>query len=376
MRRDKVLYSEYCKVLKNYLDEGIIEKVTNPFVPTNNPVFYLPHQVIIKNESLTTKLRIVFDASAHEEKQFSLNDCLFQGVNLNPNILDLLISFRSNKIAILADVEKAFLQISLAPNHKDVVRFLIDNGENGVNVYRFNRVLFGVNASPFLLAATIKTHIEKYVEKYPDTVRILDHCFYVDDLVTGEDDVESAFDLSSTAAKIMSDAGMNLRKWISNDCKLMKQWQLEHFDHLNMDDFVNHPHRVLGLLWDSQNDYLIYSLRSHGLLDFLQKRKNTKRFLLMAAGRIFDPLGFVSPFTIRFKILFQEIWQRKTDWDEELLPDIREKFELWCSEASSLSELQIPRYAWSVKVRTVQSVKYTRSQMQALKHMELFRMLD
>ncbi|GFW76396.1 DUF1758 domain-containing protein [Trichonephila clavipes] len=107
MKRDKVLYSEYCKVLKNYLDVGIIEKVTNPFIPTNNPVFYLPHQVIIKNESLTTKLRLVFDASAHEEKQLSLNDCLFHGVNLNPNILDLLISFRSNKIAVLADVEKS-----------------------------------------------------------------------------------------------------------------------------------------------------------------------------------------------------------------------------------------------------------------------------
>ncbi|GFX49230.1 integrase catalytic domain-containing protein [Trichonephila clavipes] len=141
MQRDKVLYSEYCKVLKNYLDEGIIEKVTNPFIPTNNPVFYLPHQVIIKNESLTTKLRLVFDASAHEEKQLSLNDCLFHGVNLNPNILDLLISFRSNKIAVLADVEKAFLQISLAPKDRDVVRFLIDDGENGVQVYRFNRVL-------------------------------------------------------------------------------------------------------------------------------------------------------------------------------------------------------------------------------------------
>ncbi|GFY01348.1 integrase catalytic domain-containing protein [Trichonephila clavipes] len=181
------------------------------------------------------------------------------------------------------------------------------------------------------------------MEKYPDTVRTLDHCFYVDDLVTGEDDAKSAFDLSSKAAKILSEAGMNLRKWISNDCELMKQWQLEHFDHLNMNDFVNHPHRVLGLLWHPQKDYL--SLRLTSLLDFLQKRKNTKRFLLMAAGRIFDPLGFASPFTIRFKILFQEIWQRKTDWDEELLPDIREKFEQWCSEASFLCELQIPRYA-------------------------------
>ncbi|GFU76964.1 integrase catalytic domain-containing protein [Trichonephila clavipes] len=180
MQRDKVLYSEYCKILKNYLDEGIIEKVTNPFIPTNNPVFYLPHQVIIKNESFTTRLRLVFDASAHEEKQLSLNDCFFYGVNLNFNILDLLISFRSNKIAVLADVEKAFLQISLAPKDKDV------------------------NASPFLLAAPIKTHIGKYMEKYPDTVRTLDHCFYVDDLVTGEDDAKSAFDLSSKAAKIMS----------------------------------------------------------------------------------------------------------------------------------------------------------------------------
>ncbi|GFX97639.1 integrase catalytic domain-containing protein [Trichonephila clavipes] len=121
--------------------------------------------------------------------------------------LNLLISFRSNKIAVLADVEKAFLQISLAPKDKDVVRFLIDDGENGVQVYRFNRVLFGVNASPFHLAATIKTHIGKYMEKYPDTVRTLDHCFYVDDLVTGEDDAKSAFDLSSKAAKIMSEAG-------------------------------------------------------------------------------------------------------------------------------------------------------------------------
>ncbi|GFQ93202.1 pro-Pol polyprotein [Trichonephila clavata] len=89
-----------------------------------------------------------------------------------------------------------------------------------------------------------------------------------------------------------------------------------------MNDFVNHPHRVLGLLWHPQNEYL--SLRLNGLLDFLQKRKNTKRFLLMAAGRIFYPLGFVFPFTIRFKILLHEIRQRKTDWDEELLLDNRD----------------------------------------------------
>ncbi|GFY71716.1 hypothetical protein TNIN_13931 [Trichonephila inaurata madagascariensis] len=68
MQRDKVLYSECCKVFRNYLDEGIIEKVKNPFISTNDPVLYFPHQVIIKNESLTTKLRKVFDASACERR--------------------------------------------------------------------------------------------------------------------------------------------------------------------------------------------------------------------------------------------------------------------------------------------------------------------
>ncbi|GFX53035.1 DUF1758 domain-containing protein [Trichonephila clavipes] len=133
-------------------------------------------------------------------------------------------SFLKNKTrTVLLSSVQCFLRDKYGLLHEDgdVVRFLIDDGENGVQVYRFNRVLFGVNASPFLLAKTIKTHIGKYMEKYPDTVRTLDHCFYVDDLVTGEDDAKSAFDLSSKAAKIMSEAGMNLRKWISNDCELM-----------------------------------------------------------------------------------------------------------------------------------------------------------
>ncbi|GFY03888.1 uncharacterized protein TNCV_1196681 [Trichonephila clavipes] len=68
MQSDKVLYSEFCKVFRNYLDEGIIEKVTNPFISMNDPVLYFPHQVIIKNESLTTKQQIVFDASACERR--------------------------------------------------------------------------------------------------------------------------------------------------------------------------------------------------------------------------------------------------------------------------------------------------------------------
>ncbi|GFT25706.1 hypothetical protein TNCV_1517241 [Trichonephila clavipes] len=66
MQSDKVLYSENCKVFRNYLDEGIIEKVANSSISTNDPVLYFPRQVITKTEYLTTKQQTAFDASACE----------------------------------------------------------------------------------------------------------------------------------------------------------------------------------------------------------------------------------------------------------------------------------------------------------------------
>ena len=63
---------------------------------------------------------------------------------------------------------------------------------------------------------------ERYREDFPSTVQMLDICFYVDDLISGKDDVPSALNNSITAEKIMQEAGMSLRKWISNSNELMK----------------------------------------------------------------------------------------------------------------------------------------------------------
>nr|XP_042897354.1 uncharacterized protein LOC122269252 [Parasteatoda tepidariorum] len=345
MNRDNSLYLEYCETLKIYLREGIIERVLDHSKPNDKPVFYLPHLIVNKKERLTTKMRIVFDASAHGIGQLSLNDCLFQGVNLNPNIFYLLIHFRLNRIAFLADIEKAFLQISLSDRDRDAVRFLFGKDLKHIEIYRFKRVIFGVNSSPFLLAATIKKHIEKYRKEFPSTVQVLDDCLYVDDLIAGEDSEEAAFEISKRAKQIMGDAGMNLRKWISNDENLMKKLNEEGFDLLHPEDLEGNLHRVLGLSWNPLSDFITVEIDS--LLEFLQQDKNTKRFLLMAAGRIFDPLGLLTPFTIRFKCLFQEIWQRKITWDEELPPDIAKTWKKWCTEVSQLKDLKIPRHVMS-----------------------------
>ncbi|XP_054709165.1 uncharacterized protein LOC129218869 [Uloborus diversus] len=278
----------------------MIEEVKDPEKRIDRPVFYLPHHAVFKQKSVYTKCRIVFDASSNDVGQLLLNDCLWSGINLNPHIFQLLIYFRINKIAMLSDIERAFLQISLNEFDRDVVRFLFvkhdpnknDNVE--VVVYRFLRLTFGINVSPFLLSATIKEHIKKYEEAYPVTTKVLNTCFYVDDLVTGADSINDALKISIEANNIMKKASMNLRKWISNDKVLMKMWEEREFNILPS-DFVNNcnePCKVLELPWDIKED--TFAIEVKDLLEFIKTGKNTKRFVLQVAGRIFDPLGFVT----------------------------------------------------------------------------------
>ncbi|GFV27961.1 DUF1758 domain-containing protein [Trichonephila clavipes] len=124
LRRDKTLYTQYKETIQDYLNQGIIEKVNDTEINVHKPMYFLPHQAIKKEGRVTTSTRIVFDAASHQANELSLNDCLWPGPNLNPNLLDVLINFRLNRVAISSDIRQAFLQICLADKHKDFVRFL------------------------------------------------------------------------------------------------------------------------------------------------------------------------------------------------------------------------------------------------------------
>ncbi|GFX04884.1 integrase catalytic domain-containing protein [Trichonephila clavipes] len=265
LRRDKTLYTQYKETIQDYLNQGIIEKVNDTEINVHKPMYYLPHQAIKKEGRVTTSTRIVFDAASHQANELSLNDCLWPGPNLNPNLLDVLINFRLNRVAISSDIRQAFFQMCLADKHKDFVRFLWTDSNPRIGekltlqVYRFNRVIFGVNSSPFLLAATIKYHIEKYNEIHPITVQHLDSFMYVDDWITGQDTREEALFMSRHAKNIMKEAGMEMRKWISNDTVLMAQWAAEGFDTHPMDASIRlgtNKTKVLGMAWQTLDDCL------------------------------------------------------------------------------------------------------------------------
>ncbi|GBN23408.1 hypothetical protein AVEN_96244-1 [Araneus ventricosus] len=74
---------------------------------------------------------------------------------------------------------------------------------------------------------------------------------------------------------------------------------------------------------------------------------NTKRSVLSTVARVFDPLGFISPFVVRVKKLVQEIWEIGVDWDSKLPDDLRIKWEKWCCETGCLSDVRINRCYFS-----------------------------
>lgn len=345
------LHTRYNDVIQDYLQQGICEDVPVNTSAEEQPEavkYYMPHHAVIREDKATTKLRIVFDTSSHEEGCPSLNDCLLTGPNLNPNLLDVLIKFRLHQIAFTADITKAFLQVALAEKDKDAVRFLwlhgppTKDGKDELRIMRMNRVTFGVSPSPFLLAATIRNHIKQYETEQHVAVEALRESLYVDDFISSSCDVDEAFSVTTTAKEILSHAGMNLCKWVTNSPDLRAKWTESGVEHTTETATCGNVLKVLGLVWKAEMDHFVFDLK--GLLDILKGKENTKRSVLQTSARVFDPIGFLTPFTIRVKCLFQELWERGIGWDEQLPSDLAEKWDQWRAELPKLHLVAIPRW--------------------------------
>ncbi|GFY79061.1 integrase catalytic domain-containing protein [Trichonephila inaurata madagascariensis] len=308
---------------------------------------------VIRKDRPSSQLRIAYDASSHDANSLSLNSCLHIGPNLYPEIFDILPRFRLNEVAFTADMKQAFLQIMLNKEHRDVTKFLFSNDPSNESqlpsVYRFTRVLFGISSSPFLLSATIKHHLKKYLEKYTDTVNFLNENIYVDDIIGSQPFVNQALTITLEATKIFEDANISVHKWQTNSKSLHKAWQDKgvisdenpHFETFEKD---NLPFKVLGIAWNSK-DFLYFDIK--GLIDLVSKRIGTKEFILQVLGRIFDPIGFLGPFTLRIKHLMQKIWLLGVEWDESLPEDIISLWAAWCEEVPQLTNFSIPRSYFS-----------------------------
>ena len=113
-------------------------------------VYYLPMHTVYKEESTTSKLRVVFDASAKSDSRTSLFDHLLVGPTAHPPLIDVLPRFRQHKVALTTDVSLMYRAIRLPNNQKDLHCFLWrEDPEEEIMEYRMTRLTFRVGASSF-----------------------------------------------------------------------------------------------------------------------------------------------------------------------------------------------------------------------------------
>ncbi|XP_042148992.1 uncharacterized protein LOC121837441 [Ixodes scapularis] len=140
-------------------------------------------------------------------------------------------------------------------------------------------------------------------------------------------------------------AGMTLRKWTTNSQALRDVLLQEEANPENTTPILEQrTMKVLGIVWDPEKDVLKFALPI--LQNFLELHDGTKRFVLQAASRIFDPLGVLSPFTIRVKTLFQKLWARGITWDSALPEDLNNEWHEWCGDLPKMDALVIPRFVF------------------------------
>ena len=310
-------FRRYNDVIKEQESEGIIEKCTD--YPNQGEVHYLPHHCIINEDKETTKFRVVYDASSNKP---SLNDCLEKGENLVPLMMDILIRFRAYKIALVSDIKKAFLNVAVQKQDRNFLRFLwlkdIDDPTQEMQMYRFTRVLFGMNAALYLLLITVWNHLTKYTDTDPELVYYILRCLYVDDKIGGCDDDEEAFEIYKKTKEIFLQTGLELRKWISNDIQL--QNRINDNEMLRSEEVekmeIKVLSKVLGIQWNTRLDEL--KIKTRDIYDEGKVVLRTTRNELRMVAKIHDIIGVVSPVVILFKVFFQKLLEAKLGWDKKL----------------------------------------------------------
>ncbi|UYV72604.1 hypothetical protein LAZ67_10000024, partial [Cordylochernes scorpioides] len=328
------VYKQYKEFMREYEALGHMELVPiKEIIRDPSTCYYMPHHGVEREQSATTKLRVVFDASAKTDSGTSLNQILETGPKIQRDIFVILTGFRAHPIAIIADIEKMFRQVRIHPEGADYQRILWrQTPEQPVQDYRLLTVTYGTTSAPFLAIRTMQQLARDECEEFPTASRVVMSGFYVDDLLTGVSSKQEGEELIKQMIGLMSKGGFEIRKWKSNCHELVSQ-----MDETETELSVGASSRVLGILWDNSRDAFRININNPGEVI-------TKRDYLSNIARIFDPLGFLSPLTVALKIMMQELWKEKLSWDEPMSERWRTRWNSFRDEMSVLTELEIPRY--------------------------------
>ena len=258
------------------------------------------------------------------------------------SLVGVLLRFRKEKIAIVADIETMFYQIRVDPSHRDALRFLRwsqGNLNDEPSIYRMTVHLFGAKSSPscasFCLRQTAK-EFGKYFD--PQIFEILFKNFYVDDCLISVESEQRAVEVAHDLRALLLKEGFNLRKWLSTSNVVM-QTILENEKSKSVKNAMPSTalkECVLRIDWCVSSDEFFINVK-------VPSSFSTKRQILAVINSLYAPLGFVLPVVLRNLLIYSEVCRAKLDWDEPLLGSHLRQWESWVKNLINLDCVKIPR---------------------------------
>ena len=305
---------------------------------SNSDSYYLPHHCVFKEDSSTTKLRVVFDASAKTSSGVSLNKLLLIGPKLQSDLFHIVLRLRLHAVAFSADIAKMYRQVALDKPDRDYHRLLWREETNElVQHLRMTRVTHGVASSSH---HSIKCLMVLAKTASPEVRRIIERDMYVDDLLSGADSIERALAIQTELIELLQSAGFQLRKWTSNNLDLIKALPPDYRE--SKDELVfaaeSYQIKALGISWQPVPDTF------HFKIDINKTSEaKTKRQVLSEITRLFDHLGWLSPIVVKFKCFVKKMWKRQLTWDEKLPDTLLVQWEHLQKDLRMLTTCRIPR---------------------------------
>ena len=313
---DPVLFEKCKDTIDQYIANSHARKVLTPDDPSPGKLWYLPHHPVF-HPGKPNKVRVVFDCPARF-RETSLNDQLLQGPDLTSNLTGVLLRFRQEPVALVADVEQMSHQVRVKPEDCDALRFLWwedSDFTKGVVDHQMLVHLFGATSSPCCASFALKKTANDNKSSFDVlTIDTVNRNFYVDDCLKSVSTVPEAHRLVSQLSNLLAQGGFHLTKWISNCRKVLNSIPAHErapsIRDLDLEDLPRD--RALGTQWDVERDTL------RGFKVAKRDVPSTRRGMLSLISGLYDPLGFAAPFILPAKTLLQELCRQDFGWDEQL----------------------------------------------------------
>ncbi|XP_071581069.1 uncharacterized protein [Temnothorax nylanderi] len=332
------LYREF---LDEYEKLGHMTKVSDTdSQSSHSQVYYIPHHAVFRESSVTTQLRVVFNASCATSNGTSLNHHLLIGPKLQRDLAAVILLWRQHQFVFTADIAKMYRQILIDNRDVDYQRILWRSSPSEpVADYRLLTVTYGTASAPYLALRVLLQLVKDHEDEFPLAALVLLLLTYVDDCTFGADNRELALKIRDQLIALLAKGGFRLRKWASNCPELLSD--IDPSDHSlarDKDLHADEPLKILGVAWNPESDSFHFRVTTP------PNPGQTKRAVLSTIAKLFDPLGWVTPVIVVAKIFMQRLWTLKCDWDDVLPGDLLEQWREYHSQLPRLKLISIPRW--------------------------------